>query len=254
MLQEIKRTGGGEIGKVERRVANSLLYADVAGRLGVSATGLTPRLDSDAQKPTHPTSERLKLSMEVDEQDEEDELQLTTPKSVPRSSSKTSNEWNVTNSAEHVNDYDEVPISHSKATTSHSSSNENVYHDTFVRRKKYRDLNVERQLNLFEQNLSSQKENNKLQSQYLKLQIQLAQKKMEKVSAEIDLLSIEAKKQTELARLEVKKQSTLAQMECQAKYRDLGFVRSTNEQQPNIQQRQQHSQQQRQQEQRPLQK
>lgn len=293
----MNKTGGGTLSNIERRVVDSLLYEDVASRLGIAAEGLLPRLDSDAnaEELIEPPTKRLANVMKSPEQNEYNTSHLRTETSLEQSHTSASH-WqrdmshlnpekisnkqltekhsNIMQQSDLENGHGTQDVntkkvafkSHSSAPKSslqlqshnsldrrqsspgmdlqktssrHNLLKERNYNDTFVRQKNYRQLDVDKQLNMFEQNLDAQKQNAELQSKYLKLQIVVAEKKLQKLNAELKLIEVETQKQTELSRIEIKKQKIFAQMECVAKQRDLGLKRIVQPQQQQQQQRQQ---------------
>lgn len=64
--KEIRRTGGGTLTAKQTKIANNLLYEDLASKLGVSAIGNTARFDSDADATLiAPSSARLRNAMKT---------------------------------------------------------------------------------------------------------------------------------------------------------------------------------------------
>lgn len=60
--KEMTKTGGGSLTPKQKKIANNLLYEDLAAKLGVSATGNDARFDNDSSSSSSvkPPTERLR--------------------------------------------------------------------------------------------------------------------------------------------------------------------------------------------------
>lgn len=59
MKNEVKKTGGGSLTKKQQKIMNSSLFADLALKLGKSASGSKARFDSDGVDTIPPPTKRL---------------------------------------------------------------------------------------------------------------------------------------------------------------------------------------------------
>lgn len=67
-----RRTGGGELSKKEKRIAESQLYADIACKLGISVSGNVPRFDNDQSNSIPLPSNRLRNVLSLGDDDSVD--------------------------------------------------------------------------------------------------------------------------------------------------------------------------------------
>lgn len=189
------QTGGGKLTQTEQRIVDSVLYADIALKMGASATGNTSRFDSDSTNavPSPPTN---RLSNAIVES-EESRMSFDSDSMLFSATSIRQNG---------DNDYDMndtvVTASHKKAsirTKSISNSSESLSRST-TPIKNIRDVRAEATIQLSEF-LTKNNENNELHSQLLRQQIDREELSKQCASAQVRKSEAEARK----AEFELKK-------------------------------------------------
>lgn len=234
------QTGGGVLTPAEKRIVDSVLYADIVTKLGISAFGSAPRFDSDSASTETPAAPTTRLQNVIDIQNTQSsfgniheetlmtssslnfsmffELNESLDNAVPSTSFANIPQGNL--STGNVGNLDSSSHQSNVSAVSTSSSTTPTGQQTLqiARKRNMKDIQIENSMQLTE-HLNQQKENNLLQKKYIEIQIERSQIAKEREILQKRLLEIEIEKSVALKNIEIEKQKQLADMEIEMKRR-----------------------------------